>query len=177
MQRDAIQRAASARGAAVELWFAETRARDARERPELDSLRKLARRGELSHVWLFALDRLTGLGAQDMLGVVTELRRHGCTIVSVTEPIDFDGPLGEMAVAMLGCMARWELERIRDRTAAAKRKAESEGKRWGRPPVGTAAQREKLRELLEKGLTLRKAAKEAGLSFGTAQRITEKAGK
>jgi DNA invertase Pin-like site-specific DNA recombinase len=172
MQRDAIERAASARGASVDQWFTETRARDAYQRPQLDSLRLAARRGELGHVWLFALDRLTGIGAQDMLQLVNELRRHGCTIVSVTEPIDFDGPMGEMMVAWLGCLARWELNRIRERTAAAKKKAESQGKRWGRPPAGSKDQRATLRQLMETpGMTLRKAAKTAGISYGSAQRI------
>lgn len=171
MQRDAIQRAASARGATVDVWFTETRARDAYHRPQLESLRLAARRGELGHVWVFALDRLTGLGAQDMLQIVSELRKHGCTPVSVTEPIDFDGPFAEIHVAWLGCMAKWELNRIRERTAAAKKKAEATGKRWGRPPAGTGEQRAYLRQLLDQGLTLRKAAKQAGLSFGTAQRI------
>ena len=172
MQRDAIERAATARGVTVDQWFSETRARDGYARPELDSLRGSARRGEISQVWLFALDRLTGIGAQDMLQLVSELRKHGCTIVSVTEPIDFDGPMGELAVAWLGCMARWELNRIRERTAAAKKRAEKSGKRWGRPPAGTKEQRAYLRQLLETpGMTLRKAAKTAGITYGTAQRI------
>lgn len=171
LQRDAIERASAARGVAVDRWFAETRARDARHRPELDSLRKKARAGEVSQVWLFALDRLTGLGAQDMLALVSEFRRYGCRIVSVTEPLDFEGPMGELVIAMLGCFARMELERIRERTAAARKKAEAAGKSWGRPPEITQEQREGLAKAREEGLTLRKAAKKVGLSYSSAQRL------
>lgn len=170
-QRAAIERAAAARGQTVELWFQEIRSGDIHDRPQLDSLRNLARRGEVSHVWLFALDRLTRCGARDMLNLVTEFRRHGVTLLSVTEPVDFDGPMAEVIVAMLGVQAKMELERIRERTAAAKLKAQKAGKHWGRPQAGKKDQRAQLRQLLEEGLTLRKAAKEAGLSYGTAQRI------
>jgi putative DNA-invertase from lambdoid prophage Rac len=169
-QRDAIERAAAARGEPVELWFSETVGGKAAERPQLDAVRALARRGELSALWVFRLDRLAR-GALFLLNTVSELRKNGCRIVSVSEGVDFDGPWGVPILAVLGTAAEIELEALRDRTAAARRKAEAAGKRWGRPPAGELEQRAQLRQLLEKGLTLRKAAKEAGLSYGTAQRI------
>jgi len=107
-----------------------------------------------------------------MLALVSEFRRYGCELVSIADPFDLTGPQAcEMLICMLGWSAQQELGRIRDRTAAAKRKAEAAGKHWGRPPAGEAEQRAMLRQLIESGLTLRKAAKEAGLSYGTAQRI------
>lgn len=169
-QRDAIERAAAARGEPVELWFSEIVGGKASERPELDAVRALARRGELSALWVFRLDRLAR-GALFLLNTVSELRKHGCRIVSVSEGVDFDGPWGVPILAVLGTAAEIELEALRDRTAAARKKAEAAGKRWGRPPAGELDQRAELRQLLEKGLTLRKAAKEAGLSYGTAQRM------
>lgn len=178
LQREAIQRAAAARGERVDLWFAEKVGGKAWKRPELDAVRVLARRGELSAVWVFRLDRLAR-GALFLLNVVSELRKNGCRIVSVSENVDFEGPWGTPILAVLGTAAEIELEAIRDRTAAAKKKAEAAGKRWGRPPAGSLDQRAELRQLLEKGLTLRKAAKEAGLTFSTAQRIvaSDKQGK
>lgn len=170
LQREAIQRAAAARGEPIELWFAERVGGRASDRPELDAVRTLARRGELSALWVFRLDRLAR-GSLFLLNVVGELRKHGCRIVSVSEGVDFDGPWAVPILAVLGTAAEIELEAIRERTAAARAKAERAGKRWGRPPAGEVDQRAQLRQLLERGLTLRKAAKEAGLSYGTAQRI------
>jgi len=170
LQREAIQRAAAARGEPIELWFSETVGGKASERPELDAVRALARRGELSALWVFRLDRLAR-GALFLLNTVSELRKHGCRIVSVSEGVDFDGPWGVPILAVLGTAAEIELEALRERTAAARKKAEAAGKRWGRPQAGELEQRAQLRQLLEKGLTLRKAAKLAGLSYGTAQRI------
>jgi putative DNA-invertase from lambdoid prophage Rac len=170
LQREAITRAAAARGEPVDLWFEEKLGGNNLERPELESIRALARRGELSHLWVFRLDRLAR-GAFHLLSVVVELKKHGCKIVSVSEPIDFDGALGQAMLAMLGAAAEIELEAIRDRTRAARRKAEAAGKRWGRPTVASEVVRKGLRDMVDSGLTLRKAAKMVGLSYATAQRI------
>jgi len=171
LQREALQRAAAARGEPIDLWFSEARSGEALERPELDAVRALARRGELSRLWVFRLDRLTRRGAADLLGLVSELRRHGCRVTSVSDGFDLDGPAGDVVIAVLGFAAEMELEALRSRVAAARRKAEKAGKRWGRPPAGTPDQRSMLRQAIEQGLTLRKAAKHAGLSYGSAQRI------
>lgn len=170
LQRQAIERAAAARGEPIELWFSEKVGGQASQRPELDAIRNLARRGEISALWVFRLDRLAR-GAVFLVNVVMELRKNGCRIVSVSEGVDFEGPWSVPILAILGTAAEIELEALRDRTAAARKKAEAAGKRWGRPPAGEREQRAHLRQSLEKGLTLRKAAKEAGLSYGTAQRI------
>jgi len=170
LQREAIQRAAAARGEPVELWFSEVVGGKASDRPELDAVRALARRGELSALWVFRLDRLAR-GAHFLLNVVHELRKNGCKIVSVSEGVDLEGPWAVPILAVLGTAAEIELEAIRERTAAAQAKAKRAGKTWGRPRAGEVDQRAQLRQLLENGLTLRKAAKEAGLSYGTAQRI------
>lgn len=170
LQREAIQRAVSARGETVELWFTEKRSGAKLDRPELERVRALARRGELAQLWVFRLDRLAR-GALYLATVVRELRDHGCRVVSVSEGIDTGGPWADGMMALLGMFGEMELEAIRERTAAARKKAEAAGKRWGRPPAGSRDQRAYLRQLLDSGLTLRGAAKEAGLSYGTAQRI------
>lgn len=170
MQREAIERAAAARGVKISRWFAEKRARDGKERPELDSVRRLARRGELGQLWVFRLDRLAA-GAQYLLTVVNELDSHGCRVVSIHEQIDTKGPWRDAILAVLGVAAQLELEAIRERMASARRKAERAGKRWGRPPAASEAQLQILTAAIDCGLTLRHAAKEAGLSYGTAQRM------
>jgi DNA invertase Pin-like site-specific DNA recombinase len=170
MQRDAIERAAAARGVTISRWFAEKRARDGKERPELDSVRHLARRGELGQLWVFKLDRLA-CGAQYLLSVVNELDSHGCRVVSIHEQIDTKGPWRDAILAVLGVAAQLELEAIRERMASARRKAERAGKRWGRPPAADLGQELFLRQLVNSGLTLRSAAKQAGLSYGVAQRL------
>jgi DNA invertase Pin-like site-specific DNA recombinase len=170
MQREAISRAASARGLAVDEWFADDASRDRFDRPGLVALRELARRGRLGVVWVWRLDRL-GAGALALLTVVKELRATGVQICSVSESFDSTGPFADAILAVIGAMAESELEAIRARTAEARARAERAGKHWGRPPAASEVQRLLLLEQLEKGLTLRSAAKVAGLSYGSAQRI------
>lgn len=170
LQRDAIERAAAARGERIDRWFAERVSGKTTARPELDAVRGLARRGELASLWVFRLDRLAR-GAVFLLNVIQEMRKHGCKIVSVSEGVDFDGPWAVPILATLGTAAEIELEALRDRTAAARKKAEAAGKRWGRPAGTSFEERAELRNLVESGLTLRKAAKAAGISYSAAQRM------
>lgn len=171
LQREAIERAAAARGDPVALWFSEVRSGKASLRPELDAIRNLARRGELARLWVFRLDRLSRRGAADLVVLVSELRRHGCQLVSVGDGFDFEGPVGDIVIAVLGAVGQMELDAQRERRDAARAVAEAKGIRWGRPAAGSPDQRARLRQALEQGLTLRSAAKEAGLSYGSAQRI------
>ena len=171
MQREAITRAAAARGETVDAWFAEVRSGKASLRPQLDAVRDLARAGELAALWVFKLNRLTRRGAVDLLATVHELRHYGCEVRSVADHFALHGPMGDVVIAVIGAMAEWELETQRDLRDAARAAAEARGRKWGRPPAGTPDQRAELRQLLERGLTLRKAAKQAGLSYGSAQRI------
>jgi|GEM_PF-4056196 len=172
MQRDAIERAAQARGQPIDRWFTDDAvARDRWDRAELGELRAAARRGQVRTVWVWRLDRL-GAGALQLLQVVTDFRNAGVRLVSVIESFDSGGPFGDAIIAVIGAQAQAELEAIRQRTAEARARAERAGKHWGRPPAGTPEQRADLLEQLEKGLTLRSAAKHAGLSYGSAQRIS-----
>jgi DNA invertase Pin-like site-specific DNA recombinase len=173
LQRDAISRAAAARGETIDLWFSEKVSGKRTDRPELDRVRDLARRGELGQLWVFRLDRLAR-GAVFLLNVVQELRKHGCKIVTVSEGVDFEGPWAVPILATLGTAAEIELEAQRDRMAGARAKAEAAGKRWGRPVGPTedrSAELEILLEAMGEGLTLRQAAEMAGLTYGTAQRM------
>src|SRR5207244_2180810 len=54
-QRDAILRAASARGDRITQWFEERRSAKKLDRPMLASVRELARRGDLPKLYVFRL--------------------------------------------------------------------------------------------------------------------------
>lgn len=174
MQREAILRAAAARGEPPpDLWFSEVRGGKATLRPELDAVRALARRGELGRLWIFKVDRVTRKGAVDLLGLVHELRRHGCTLTAVADPLDFEGPVGDIVLAVLGAVAEIELNLQRERREAARALAESKGVKWGRPRLGDdiLPEIDAFMLLVSEGLTIRSAAKKAGLSYGTARRL------
>lgn len=133
-QRRAIERAARARGQRVGRWFSEKVSGRSLRRPELDAVRAAARRGELTTLYVFRLDRLTRSGVADTLHVVEELRRGGCALVSVTDGFDLGGPWGDVVIAVLAACAQIELAAMKERISAAREKVRASGGKWGRAP-------------------------------------------
>ncbi len=75
-QKNAIERAASARGITIDHWYCEKKKSDMQDRPELTRLRADVKAGKVSQVFSYRLDRLTRSGIHDTLDVIEELRRE-----------------------------------------------------------------------------------------------------
>jgi DNA invertase Pin-like site-specific DNA recombinase len=155
MQRDAIRKAAEARGDTIAHWYAEKRSAKTTARPELEKLRRVVREGGTQKLYVWKLDRLARSGIRDMLTIVEELREHGCTLVSLTDGFDLYGPASEVVLAVIAWAAKMELLVIQERLAAARELARERGTRWGRPPRMTAADVDKALALIRKGHSLR----------------------
>ena len=108
LQREAIERAAAARGENIDFWVTEKASGKRVDRPELESLRVLARRGELSTLWVFRLDRLAR-SAVFLVTVVEELKNSGCRVVT-PDGLDTQGPWAPAIMVVLGTAAEIELE-------------------------------------------------------------------
>jgi DNA invertase Pin-like site-specific DNA recombinase len=157
-QRNAIERAATARGDTITSWRSEKRSGKLLARPELDQLRADARAGLIRKVYVYRLDRLTRSGIADTLQVVEELRRHGCEIVSVSDGFDLNGPAAEIVLAVLGWAAKVERLAINERVAAARERVEAEGGKWGRPSRFSDEDRAKVLALHREGRSIRDIA-------------------
>lgn len=132
-QRQAIERAAAARGEPIGVWFADVASGASMARPELQRLLAAIRAGEVRRVWVWRLDRLTRSGIVDTLGVVEELRRHACECASVADGFALDGPAADVVLAVLAWAAQLEREKIGENQAAARERMEAQGRAWGRP--------------------------------------------
>ncbi len=132
-QRAAVLRAAAARGDEIDRWYVETKSASTLERDALNELRGAARAGEIERVYVFKVDRLTRSGIRDMFAVVDELRRNGCSIHSVADGFQLDGPGGDIVLAVMASLAQMERQALGDRISAARLRIESSGGRWGRP--------------------------------------------
>lgn len=157
MQRDAIERAATARGDRIRApeWYADTMTGGTTKRPELDKLREAVRHGEVRKLYVYRLDRLTRTGIRDTLAIVDELREHGCKLVTIADGFDVDGPASEVVLAVLAWAAKMERAAINERMAAARERARANGTRWGRPPRMTAAEVARAHLLRGEGRSLR----------------------
>lgn len=132
-QREALQRAASARGDEIADWFEDREPSRKRDGPELAQLRQAISRGEVQRLYIFALDRLTREGIFSTFRHLEHFRLHGCELVSLGEPFNFDGPAGDVVAAVFAWGAEQERKRLKLRMKSARTLAEKQGKRWGRP--------------------------------------------
>lgn len=83
-------------------------------------------------VW--ALDRLTRQGIGAILQLVNNFRVHGIQVVSYSEPwTEQSGPMLDLLYAIAGWAAKFEADRISERTLAGLARARAQGKCLGRP--------------------------------------------
>jgi DNA invertase Pin-like site-specific DNA recombinase len=157
MQRIAIKRACKARGIKIDRWY-EEKASSVNERPELRRLRKHARAGEISKLYVFRLDRLSRGGILEVLNIVHELRDHGCGLETVSDGFSFDGPATDVILAVFAWVAEMERAAIRERLAHARIELEAAGGHWGRPRKVDDPTARKIRKLAYEGRTVRSIA-------------------
>jgi DNA invertase Pin-like site-specific DNA recombinase len=132
------------------------------KRPALDSLLKDAKRRRFDVVVCWRLDRL-GRNLKHLITLLEELQALGVAFVSLAEGIDATTPAGKLHMHILGAIAEFERERIRERVLAGLQRAKAQGKTLGRhrnrPPAMTIP-----------GGSVRAAAALWGVSKSTAAR-------
>ena len=132
-------------------------------RPALDALVTDAKRRRFDVLVCWRLDRL-GRNLRHLITLLDELQALGVAFVSLAEGIDATTPAGKLQMHILGAIAEFERERIRERVLAGLQRARKQGKRLGRPRAA------RLPVALPRGLTVRQAAKAWGVSKSTAAR-------
>lgn len=136
MQRAAIERAATARGDTIKIWYEEKRSAKTMARPELDRLRSDLRTGVGSgRLYTFKLDRLTRTGVADTYKIIGEIKGAGRELIAVADNLKpgAEDIVSDVFLFALGLAARLERQAINDRIAAARDRIEGQGRRWGRP--------------------------------------------
>ncbi|MGL5862987.1 MAG: recombinase family protein [Phycicoccus sp.] len=139
-----------------------------RSRPVLDRVLADLATGDRLTVW--RLDRL-GRSLPHLIGTLDELRRRGVEFRSLTESIDTATPAGRMIAVMIGAVAEFERDLIRERTAAGLAAARERGNSGGRPPSANAAQAGLVRRLASEGESHRRIAMATGLSRAGVGRL------
>jgi len=105
----------------------------AEQRPELDHCLKALRRGDTLVVW--KLDRL-GRSLRHLINLLPQLDQDGVAlkILSGTGAgLDTNTPTGKMVFQVLGMLAEFEADLIRERTVAGLAAAKARGRKGGRP--------------------------------------------
>ena len=158
-------------------------------RPAYDSLLKDMHKQKFDVVAAWSVDRL-GRSLVDLLGFMEELDACGCDLYLHTQGIDTATPGGRMVFQIMGSLAEFEREMMRQRKEAGVARAREEdinkGKegfcpyknvdskgnpsRFGRRRVDAQVEASVL-DLRRKGLGVNKIRAELGIGTGTVQRI------
>lgn len=101
-------------------------------RPALDRLMQDARRRHFDVLVVWKLDRL-GRSLRHLILTIEELTARGVSFTSLGEGIDTGTAAGRLQLHLLGAIAEFERERIRERIHAGLARARREGVRIGRP--------------------------------------------
>src|SRR5262245_19435343 len=134
-------------------------------RPALDDLVRDARRRRFDVLVCWRLDRL-GRNLKHLITLLEELQALSIAFVSLAEGIDATTPAGKLQMHILGAIAEFERERIRERVLAGLQRARGQGKRLGRPRMSPPVDR--LATVAH--LSLSQAAKALGISRATIKR-------
>jgi DNA invertase Pin-like site-specific DNA recombinase len=125
------------------------------QRPELDRMMQLVRRGKCDVVIVYRFDRFAR-STQHLVNALEEFRALGVEFISVHEAIDTTTPMGRFAFAVFAAIAEFERELIRERVRSGMAHARANGQHIGRPALGLDAVA--ITRLREQGLPWREVA-------------------
>ena len=176
MQRSEIETAAAARKEVIGQWYEDRFTGAGAHPPGLVRMLAEARRGRIRRLYVYRVDRLGRRGARDTFNVVHELESNGVEILNIGDPFSLaaENPMRDMLLAMMGWLAQMERNAIGERIAAARRRVERKGGRWGRPPRMTPMETERARELVKRGKTQRQIAMALKVPKATLWRALQK---
>lgn len=134
-------------------------------RPALDRLLADATRRRVDVLVCWRLDRL-GRNLKHLITLLDELQALGVAFVSLAEGIDATTSAGKLQMHILGAIAEFERERIRERVLAGLQRARAQGKRLGRPRASIPVDR--IQRVSD--LPVSAAAERLGVSRSTIKR-------
>jgi DNA invertase Pin-like site-specific DNA recombinase len=100
------------------------------ERKELEAALAFLRPGDVFVVW--KLDRL-GRSLRHLIDTITKLNERHVGFISLTESIDTTTAGGKLIFHIMGALAEFERDLIRERTNAGLEAARARGRKGGRP--------------------------------------------
>lgn len=175
LARDELRRAAALRGLDLVEEIEETGSGARNDRPGLQRVMELARRGEVDVVLVQRLDRF-GRSSIDLLTNIQALTDVGVRFIAVAQGLDIkpDGDaMSQLIYSVMAAFAEFERRLISERTRTGLAKARRKGVRLGRTPVLTQSDVQLARQLREHGMSWRAVAKELKASEATIRRCVK----
>ena len=127
-----------------------------------------ARKRKFNVLVVCKLDRLSR-SLKGLINTLDELGSLGIDFVSYDNNLDTSTPTGKLVFQIVGAVAEFEKDIIKERVIAGLANARRKGKRLGRPPVAEELYA-KARELRQQGLSFRKIGSELDVDEGTIRK-------
>jgi DNA invertase Pin-like site-specific DNA recombinase len=148
--------------------FTDTASGSLASRPELDKMVDQLRPDDVVVVW--RLDRL-GRSLKNLITLVEDLAERSVGFRSLSESIDTTTANGKLFFSVMGALAEFERDLVRERTMAGLAAARARGRVGGRPPVMTSEKIEVARSMYDsKQHTVEAIAKTLGVCRKTIYR-------
>ena len=137
-------------------------------RPEWDNCLDHLRKDDTLVIW--KLDRL-GRSLSDLLSIVEYLKEGGANFLSIQDGFDTSTASGKMVFSVIGAMAEYERNLIRERTMAGLKAVRARGRMGGHPKALDKSQVKVAIALAEAGeLTINEICEQVGCSRSTYYR-------
>ena len=137
-------------------------------RPALDKLMVEVKARRIDVVVVAAFDRF-GRSVRHLVEALDLFHHLGVEFISLREQVDTGSALGQAIFTIIAAIAQLERSLIVERVKAGLRRARAEGKRLGRPRLRVDVRH--LERIVERGLPVRAAAKELGISPSSFLRL------
>ena len=155
-------------------------------RPQAKKLLAEVEKGIVTEIQVHSIDRL-GRNTLDIMQTIESLTEKGVNVISKKEGLQTivegkENPVAKMMIGILGTLSEFELTRIKERQAEGIAEAKKRGvykTNGGNKPKESVEQflsktnNAKCYKLIKTGTSLRNSAKLAGVSLGTAQKISK----
>ena len=141
-----------------------------KDRDALNQMMSAAKSRKFNTLYVLSIDRLSR-SVKNLIETVETLNELGITIVFQRENIDTKSAMGQFFLTVLGSLAQFEREIMRERINAGIARAKSQGKKMGRPSKLNDGLRNAVTMLYEKGVSIRDIAKTCTVGIGTVYKV------
>jgi DNA invertase Pin-like site-specific DNA recombinase len=143
------------------------------DRPALNALLADMRKRKFDVVIVWSLDRLAR-SLKQLLSIAEECKSLGVDLVSLKQNVDTTLPAGRLMFQLLGAIAEFERELLRERVRAGMAQAKRAGKRVGRPALRKfhSSEIERMKILRANGTSIRKLAADFQTTQWMAGKLT-----
>lgn len=172
MQLTELREYASKRGWTVVGEYADVCSGSKDHRPQLDAMMQLAKARKIDVIAVWKLDRF-GRSLRHLVDALAELQAVHCDFVSLRDNLDLTTPAGRMLFNVIGAMAEFERELIRERVKAGLVHARAKGHFGGRPRVRRERDKDAktIRQMRNDGDSFSEIAEELGRSRSDIVRV------